>query len=723
MSSAWRQTRLLSVETDDTSEGGGTAEFVSWLGYALIVFSARALGPVFPRFGLPLITGYLIVGAIAGPYLVHLLTTTDVGRLSIVTDFALAFIAFSAGAELYMPELRKTIKRIAYATTTICLISFAITVDLSPQCRTAVSTVIGSIMMARSPASAIAVIKELKAHGPFVSSTLGITVLGDLFVLVAFSITVSLASISCKGGEFSGGVIGLTIGVGIIASILLGAVIGLLLIAMMIPKNKYFHFVILPFGLAIFVGCKELKAWTEESGQNQHFPVPLVLTLNLPVILESLGFAIIITILRAVSIFIGAVLVRKTKKKINNYNNDDNPRAPPIGLYAAGSRPIQSKFNMNMWMTLLTQAGVSLGLAAEMAHSFPLFGRKFQATIVTIVFINQIIGPVLFKIAVFRMGEAGKAVEQLFRMGEAARRSSTFAVCQDQHGGEGFKTAFVIGDTPGGLAIAGRLLAQGWHVKLLAPTEERANNAKAAIAEYGVGAKLAAQENDAQVDLADLLTRHHEFTEGQKTISDPFLADSTPPPISPQRSGGEALGEAPHSTHPAHLRVARSRNNTNGSMNSQAMAAAASASQHNNAGVYEDPYPAHLFAPFVAVLSEDPTTAAVVYALDNDETAHAMAKAVREAVLAAPVISHLHTVRQAVMLVSPTWGDAMAALGVMPIHANHVASHMTVALLAAPRKKPVTLLPATASNLETANALWLSNLETANAASLFLSYG
>mmetsp|Transcript_25475 Transcript_25475/g.62989 ORF Transcript_25475/g.62989 Transcript_25475/m.62989 type:complete len:155 (-) Transcript_25475:21-485(-) len=56
------------------------------------------------------------------------------------------------------------------------------------------------------------------------------------------------------------------------------------------------------------------------------------------------------------------------------------------------------------------------------------------------------------------------------------------------------------------------------------------------------------------------------------------------------------------------------------------------------------------------------------------------------------------------MLVSPTWGDAMAALGVMPIHANHVASHMTVALLAAPRKKPVTLLPATASNLETANA-------------------
>lgn len=45
----------------------------------------------------------------------------DVPRLSYVTQFALAFIAFSAGAELYLPELRSLFKRILYSTTCVTL--------------------------------------------------------------------------------------------------------------------------------------------------------------------------------------------------------------------------------------------------------------------------------------------------------------------------------------------------------------------------------------------------------------------------------------------------------------------------------------------------------------------------------------------------------------------------------------------------------------------------
>jgi len=249
------------------------AVIVSWLGFFVIVMAARAMGPLFPRVGLPLITGYLVVGAVAGPYVLKLLHAEDVERLPLVTAFALAFIAFSAGAELYMPELRKTLKRIVFATTAICCISFAVTVvgslglmepgtgvllyleELSPQCRVSVSTVMGSIMMARSPASAIAVIKELRAHGPFVSSTLGITVLGDLFVLVAFSITLSLAEISCADRPFEGATIGLTVGVGIGASIIVGAILGYVLMLLMRVRWPIAHFLILPLGLAIFVAC------------------------------------------------------------------------------------------------------------------------------------------------------------------------------------------------------------------------------------------------------------------------------------------------------------------------------------------------------------------------------------------------------------------------------------------------------------------------------------
>jgi len=38
----------------------------------------------------------------------------------------------------------------------------------------------------------------------------------------------------------------------------------------------------------------------------------------------------------------------------------------------------ERKINLTIWMTLLSQAGFSLGLAAEVAHQFPGWGRKFQ---------------------------------------------------------------------------------------------------------------------------------------------------------------------------------------------------------------------------------------------------------------------------------------------------------------------------------------------------------
>jgi len=51
----------------------------------------------------------------------------------------------------------------------------------------------GTICMARSPATAIAIIKELRSKGKMTTTFLSITVLSDVYVLVAVSITVSIA--------------------------------------------------------------------------------------------------------------------------------------------------------------------------------------------------------------------------------------------------------------------------------------------------------------------------------------------------------------------------------------------------------------------------------------------------------------------------------------------------------------------------------------------------
>ena len=53
---------------------------------------------------LPLIIGYMVFGLLIGPQLCDLLTADDLPHLQYITQFALAFICLSAGAELYLPS-------------------------------------------------------------------------------------------------------------------------------------------------------------------------------------------------------------------------------------------------------------------------------------------------------------------------------------------------------------------------------------------------------------------------------------------------------------------------------------------------------------------------------------------------------------------------------------------------------------------------------------------
>ena len=63
----------------------------------------------------------------------------------------------------------------------------------------AVAMLGATIMIARSPSSALAIIKELRAHGPFTHKVLGATVLMDAVVIIIFAISVSVADVLVKG--------------------------------------------------------------------------------------------------------------------------------------------------------------------------------------------------------------------------------------------------------------------------------------------------------------------------------------------------------------------------------------------------------------------------------------------------------------------------------------------------------------------------------------------
>jgi hypothetical protein len=60
------------------------------------------------------------------------------------------------------------------------------------------------------------------------------------------------------------------------------------------------------------------------------------------------------------------------------------------------------------WAGLVSQAGLALGIAAKMQNQFPSFGAQFGALAVAAVALNELVGPVLFKLALGRAGESGK---------------------------------------------------------------------------------------------------------------------------------------------------------------------------------------------------------------------------------------------------------------------------------------------------------------------------
>lgn len=107
--------------------------------------------------------------------------TGDIKVLAYINQFVLAFIGFSAGAELYLPELRELFKLILLSVGSISLVTFVVVtlivqammnngfVDFvagfSPNCIFGISLLFGAIMTARSPASAIAIVKETRAKG------------------------------------------------------------------------------------------------------------------------------------------------------------------------------------------------------------------------------------------------------------------------------------------------------------------------------------------------------------------------------------------------------------------------------------------------------------------------------------------------------------------------------------------------------------------------------
>ncbi|MEJ2757347.1 MAG: cation:proton antiporter, partial [Anaerolineales bacterium] len=185
--------------------------------FGFIALSSREIGNRFKRARLPLITGYLIAGIVAGQFVLGLLSHEMVTKLLWIDEVSLAFIAFAAGSELNINDLKSKVRSLTWLTVGISFFTFAIgtlvfywmsnTIPIMSSLgnfeRIAISMMMASILIARSPSSAIAIVQELRAKGPFTQITLGVTIISDVVVIFVFALTASISDAAFEGVSLS----------------------------------------------------------------------------------------------------------------------------------------------------------------------------------------------------------------------------------------------------------------------------------------------------------------------------------------------------------------------------------------------------------------------------------------------------------------------------------------------------------------------------------------
>ena len=214
------------------------------LSVSVALLSGLLMTRVFKPFKLPAVTAYLIAGVLIGPYCIGALhieglgftTMDEVSVLSLVSQVALGFIAFSIGNEFRLSDLKKIGKQAFVigifqaltATLFVDLILFVVHMAVPDKLTLAQTLTLGAIATATAPAATLMVVRQYKAKGPLTSLLLPIVALDDAVGLIVFAVSFGIAKTLVSGTV---DLISILVNpfVEIICSLLLGAIMGWLL--------------------------------------------------------------------------------------------------------------------------------------------------------------------------------------------------------------------------------------------------------------------------------------------------------------------------------------------------------------------------------------------------------------------------------------------------------------------------------------------------------------
>lgn len=175
---------------------------------SIALLSGLMLSRLAKKASLPAVTAYLIAGVLIGPFVLGGIGINGLGishgqvaGLSIISDIALGFIAFSMGNEFRLTQLKKIGKQAMVIGvwqalfTTILVDAFLIILHFAMPDKLSISSaiVLGAVATATAPAATLMVVKQYKAKGKLTDILLPVVALDDAVGLIVFAISFGIA--------------------------------------------------------------------------------------------------------------------------------------------------------------------------------------------------------------------------------------------------------------------------------------------------------------------------------------------------------------------------------------------------------------------------------------------------------------------------------------------------------------------------------------------------
>lgn len=382
---------------------------------AILLIAGLLFGRLAKFVKLPNVTGYLVAGLVIGPCVLRLLPETIVDDFLLISEMALAFIAFTVG----LTFKRSYFKRVGFTPVVIAVFEALVAVFLVQGALVAFgfdvefALVLGAIAAATAPAATILVIKQYKARGPVTETLMSVVALDDAVALIAFGFSVTIArTISGSAGA--------NIALSILEpfweialALLLGAACGLgMLVPMRFfkkPGNRQailIAFIFLASGLATLLdvsalmSCMALGAvFCNVSGESDEM-ADLADSMTPPLFMMFFvvsGAGLDVSVIPQIGLVgIIYVVVRVLGKMLGAYLGAKLMKAPKAVCRYIGP-------------TLIPQAGVAIGLTLVAQQVLPADqADTIRAVILCGTLIYEIIGPAVTKLSLTKAGEIQK---------------------------------------------------------------------------------------------------------------------------------------------------------------------------------------------------------------------------------------------------------------------------------------------------------------------------